>query len=523
MALPILLGMGIWGAGMKKRMDDSQEAKSDREFEREERKRKRAEDAAVRAAAADVAPQMKSPSDGMGPSAVMVGKESFGNDEQAAQTYATQQNVPDAKIARQLGVLSNQGRTKEAFDLEKQNEEMLQLRKAITQRAQGEGLNEFVDDNFAMAPSAEDVRAGKAGMFDLQNVERFNKTGKHKIPEGSRGRWKVQELENGREEVDFEVIGPDGKPVTPYSARTLQYLANYSVPKRDELQDKRFEQGRRLSMAQDGLDIQREYRDGMVGAATARATGGGGNPEDVMSPADKIMLNGLRSRSERIESAIATAQAQGAWDPESPGTRDLLAQQARVEDQMQRLAMRYAQPAEASPAAADPLGLFPTQPTPGAVPDGTPSGSGQGSDRFRIIAAELSQTMARRDQFPPGSPERRRIEADIQSLGKELKSLPAKERGQAPQATSQAPRPAPARPVPQQQTVATAPSQGVASSLGAVLGGGEASVSSALDRQARQAIRSGARAPLEALLKQHGSKLSPETRAEIAKVLAQGA
>lgn len=516
MALPILLGMGIWGAGMKKRMDDAEEAKSDREFDREERKRKRAEDEAVRKAAASVNTVVNEPGDGVGPSAILVGDESYGtNNMEGAQKSAQKQ-----RIAQQIGVLSSQGRTKEAFDLEKQQEEMVRLRKAITEQAQGEGLNEFVDDNFAMAPSVEDVKSGKVSMFDLQNVGQFNKTGKHKIPEGSRGRWKVQELENGREEVDFEVIGPDGKPVSPYSARTLQYLANYSAPKRDELQDKRFEQGVRLSQAQQGLDIQRDYKDGMVSAAQARASGGG-NIEDVMSPADKIMLNGLRSRAERIESAIATAQAQGTWDPESPGTKDLLAQQARIEDQMQRLAMRYAAQSEAPPPQADPLGLFPVQPAQGKPV--APSGAGQGSDRFRIISAELSAALARRDQFPPGSPERRRLEADIQALGKELKNLPAKERGQAEQRPqSAAPAQSAPRAAPQAaQTVATAPRQSVGAQLGAVVSQGEATAASALDRQAQQYIRSGARAPLEALLKQHGSRLSPQIREQIAQVLGR--
>lgn len=517
MALPILLGMGIWGAGMKKRMDDAEEAKSDREFDREERKRKRAEDEAVRRAAASVNPVLNEPGDGMGPSAILVGDESYGtNNMEGAQKSAQKQ-----RIAQQIGVLSSQGRTKEAFDLEKQQEEMVRLRKAITAQAQGEGLNEFVDDNFSMAPSVEDVKAGKVSMFDLQNVDQFNKTGKHKIPEGSRGRWKVQELENGREGVDFEVIGPDGKPVTPYSARTLQYLANYSVPKRDELQDRRYEQGQRLNLAYDGLDLQREYRDGMVKATQARASGGGsGNIEDVMSPADKIMLNGLRSRSERIESAIATAQAQGAWDQESPGAKDLLAQQARIEDQMQRLAMRYAGQTEAPPPQADPLNLFPVQPAQGKP--GAQSGVGQGSDRFRIISAELSAALARRDQFPPGSPERRRLEADIQALGKELKNLPAKERGQVEQ-RPQAAAPAQSAPraAPQATPAAAASRPSVGAQLGAVLSQGEATVSSALDRQAQQYIRSGARAPLEALLKHHGSRLSPQTRAQIAQVLGR--
>ena len=526
MALPIMLGLGIWGAGMKKRMDDAAEAKADREFEREERKRKRAEDAEVRKAAADLPVTFNAPGDGMGPSAALAGDGAYGT-EQAAQAAV---NSPEARIARQIGVLGAQGRTKEAFDLEKQKEEMLQMRKAITARAQGEGLNEFVDDNFAMAPSVDDVKSGKVSMFDLQNVDQFNKTGKHKIPEGSRGRWKVQELENGREEVDFEVIGPDGKPVAPYSARVMQFLANHSPEKRGDVKDKRFEQGVRLDLAQQGVDIQRDYKDGMVTAAQARASGGGsGNIEDAMSPADKIMLNGLRSRAERIESAIATAQAQGTWDQESPGAKDLLAQQARIEDQMQRLAMRYAGQSEAPPPQADPLNLFPVQPAQGKP--GAQSGVGRGSDRFRIISAELSDALARRDQFPPGSPERQRLEADIQALGKELKNLPSKERGQMPQvaeppqAAQSAPTAAPPRPAaPRQaaQTVATAPQTegGIMSRLGAFFTEGPASAK--WDSHAQAALAGRDKAKIQMLLKPGSESergLSPEMKAKLQAAL----
>lgn len=458
-ALPIMLGLGIWGAGMKKRMDDAAEAKADREFEREERKRKRAEDEAVRKAAADLPVTFNAPGDGMGPSAALAGDGAYGT-EQAAQAAV---NSPEARIARQVGVLGAQGRTKEAFDLEKQKEEMLQLRKAITARAQGEGLNEFVDDNFAKAPSVEDVRTGKAGTFDLINADRFNKTGKYKIPEGSKGRWKVQELDNGREVVDFEVIGPDGQPVAPYSARTLQYLANYTVPQRDALEDKRFEQGVRLSQADRGLDIQESYRDGMVANASARSSGGGsgGSLEDRMGEADKIMLKimlqGLFSRSERIESTIASAQENGYWDPNSAGAKDLLKQRARVEDQMRALVRRYSSAQQGgAPANADPLNLFGTPQQGQPAPAG---GQGQGSDRFRIISAELGQKLAQRSQLPEGSPERKRLEGDILALQSELRALPSKERGQMPQVADTS-KPAPASPsTPRQaaQTVSTEP------------------------------------------------------------------
>lgn len=527
MALPIMLGLGIWGAGMKKRMDDAAEAKADREFEREERKRKRAEDAEVRKAAADLPVTFNAPGDGMGPSAALAGDGAYGT-EQAAQAAV---NSPEARIARQVGVLGAQGRTKEAFDLEKQKEEMIQLRKAITARAQGEGLNEFVDDNFAKAPSVDDVRTGKAGTFDLINADRFNKTGKYKIPEGSKGRWKVQELDNGREVVDFEVIGPDGQPVTPYSARTLQYLANYTVPQRDALEDKRFEQGVRLSQADRGLDIQESYREGMVSNASARASGGGrgGSLEDRMDEADKIMLQGLRSRSERIEAAIATAQANGNWDPNSEGTQDLIKQQARVEDQMQALVRRYSSAQQGgAPANADPLNLFGTPQQGQPAPAG---GQGQGSDRFRIISAELGQKLAQRSQLPEGSPERKRLEGDIVALQSELRALPSKERGQMPQvaeppqAAQSAPTAAPARPAaPRQaaQTVATAPQTegGIMSRLGAFFTEGPASAK--WDSHAQAALAGRDKAKIQMLLKPGSESergLSPEMKAKLQAAL----
>ena len=44
---------------------------------------------------------------------------------------------------------------------------------------------------------------------------------------------------------------------------------------------------------------------------------------------------------------------------------------------------------------------------------------------------------------------------------------------------------------------------------------GEASTSAAMEQEAQQLLRSGAKAPMEALLRQNGQKLAPETRAKL--------
>lgn len=398
--------------------------------ERDARARARADEIERRNAVADVAPVLKEAGDGVGPSAFIVGKQAYGT-EQDAGAAADAYNGQGAKIARLQGVMINQANPDGAMALEKNATDMAAYRRKAADAMQSEGVNDFVDSVFAKAPKLADVESGQAGEFDFNpdDVKKFNLTGgKVKIPDGAKAKWGKLGLGNGRSEVDFSVIGPDGKTLVP-SAKTLQLIYQHSASERQTTADSQFKEGADIKLKRDELDSRKKYWEGMVNAATTRAdkTGTGGKGAslfDRMDEADKIRLQGLQARAVRIETAMSTAQANGTWDPNSAGAKQLLEQQADVETMVDKIFSGYS---TKGASTGDSLGLFQDGGKKG--PQQSASGSGQGSDRFKILNAELQQALSRRDGLAAGSAERIRLDEDISALGRELRALPQSERG----------------------------------------------------------------------------------------------
>ena len=538
MALP-LIALGLAGMGLKNLNDKVQE---DRSVGRQ----KRADEQALRDAGADVEPVIKEAAGGMGPSAVMVGKQAYGT-ESEAQAVADQQNTPEAKIQRQMGALISQGRPDTALDLDEKAMKHRALSQKLNAAMKAEGVSDFIDSNMVRAPRIEDVEAGKAGVFDfnLDDVKKFNAVGgKVTIGEGQKGRWTTFELPNGRKVVDFEVIDAEGKPVAP-SARSIQLIAQMSAQSRDELADKQFEQGKRISVAQQGVDINRDYKDGMLAVAQDRAqtyengygkTGKGGAGRDRMSEVDKEEFDLYKAEAEKINEAIMRAKAEGTWEPQTNETQRALMLQGEIASRKaQGILSRYRSADSGSEQPkADPFGIRGKLggQTAAQGQNGAPmpeSGQGDGSDRFRIINAELKKAQEAMASAAPGSDDWKRESANVESLKQEIGRLPMSERGQVARPPEGQPK-APGKPAQQHkaQKVADAPAParqgpGILQQLGALIPDGEASTNEAAERQAEGLIRSGARAPLEALLKQNGSRLSEATKQRIKKLLAEKA
>lgn len=538
MALP-LIALGLAGMGLKNLNEKVQE-------DRSAGRQKRADEQALRDAGADVEPVIKDAAGGMGPSAVMVGKQAYGT-ESEAQAVADQQNTPEAKIQRQMGALIAQGRPDTALDLDEKAMKHRALSQKLDAAMKAEGVSEFIDSNMVRAPRIEDVEAGKAGVFDFNpdDVKKFNAVGgKVTIGEGQKGRWTTFEHPNGRKVVDFEVIDAEGKPVAP-SARSIQLIAQMSAQSRDEIADKQFEQGKRISVAQQGVDIQRDYKDGMLKVAQDRAdtyengygkTGKGGAGRDRMSEVDKEEFDLYKAEAEKINENIMRAEADGTWEPsKNPSQFALLQKREIALRKAQGILSRYRSADSGSEQPkADPFGVrgklggqTAAQGQSGApMPE---SGQGDGSDRFRIINAELQKAMQSQAASEPGSDDWRREAANVESLKQEIGRLPMSERGQVARPPEGQPK-APGKPAqqPKAQKVADAPAParqgpGILQQLGALIADGEASTNEAAERQAEGLIRSGARAPLEALLKQNGSRLSEATKQRIKKLLAEKA
>lgn len=319
----------------------------------------------LRQVGADVEPVIKEAAGGMGPSAVMVGKQAYGT-EGDAQVAADKFNAPEAKIARQQGALIAQGRPDASLELGEKAMKYSAMSKKLSDAMKAEGIGDFIDGNMMSAPRVEDIEAGKAGVFDFnpEEVKKFNAVGgKVTIGAGQKGRWTTFALNNGRKVADFEVIDADGKPVAP-SARSIQLIAQMTAQSREELGDKQFEQGKRISVAQQGVDIERRYRDGMLDATRDRAqthekATGNGAGRDRMSEVDKEEFSMHRDAAQKINEAIMRAQVEGTWEPQKNESQfALMLQREKALRKAQEILGRYRQEeGGASTALADPYGV----------------------------------------------------------------------------------------------------------------------------------------------------------------------
>lgn len=320
----------------------------------------------------DVEPVIKEAAGGMGPAAVMVGKQAYGT-EGDAQAAANKFNAPEAKIARQLGALIAQGRPDTAMDLGEKSMKYTAASKKLSDAMKAEGIGDFIDGNMMSAPKVEDIEAGKAGMFDFnpEEVKKFNAVGgKVTIGEGQKGRWTTFALPNGRKVADFEVVDADGKPVAP-SARSIQLIAQMTAKDREDHGDKQFESGGRMRIAQQGVDIQRQYKDGMLEVARDRAQtyengygrggagGKGRDPIERMHPADKLSYQEAHEEAKSIQQAILKSSAEGGWEPDkNPNQFALLQQMEMAKRRASGILSRYSQPDDSAPAAqSDPYGI----------------------------------------------------------------------------------------------------------------------------------------------------------------------
>lgn len=402
----------------------------------------------IRQAGADVTPEMNTPGDGMGPSAAMVGTNAYGTTDEANAA----ENSEGAKVARIKGALLSQGKVDQAVDLENKFMQSQSRRRAIAKEMESEGTMDFIGKNLIKAPSVEEIERGDAADFDLDGVDDFNKTGKAQLPPGSKGRWKVRDLGNGRKVADFSLVKPDGV-VSPFSAREMAAINGMTLAEREKLDDSRYIDGRRLDMQQQGVDIQRQYKDGMLAVAQNRAetyengygkAGKGGVGRDKMSEVDKEEFDLYKAQAQKIDENIMRAEADGTWEPsKNPSQFALLQKREIALRKTQGILERYrsVDPSAGQPKA-DPFGVrgkvggqTAAQGQSGApMPE---SGQGGGSDRFRIINAELQKAMQAQAASAPGSDDWKRETSNVEALKQEIGRLPMSERGQVAQAVAQ--------------------------------------------------------------------------------------
>lgn len=271
---------------------------------------------ALATAGEDRTAALNEPVDGMGPSAMVVGKngmagaQSFApEDTQGAQSYAASQNTPEAKQGRTVSALAKMDPVK-AIDYKAKAVE-------LARQAEGEGMMDFVRYNFADAPSVEDIDAGKVKVSPVVGLEDFNKVGKWKVPEGAQRQWFNQDLGNGRKVQDFRIIGPDGKPIAGgFSGRAVEGLFGMTAKEREAMADGRAKdaaagrrEDRRLSLAESETESQNEYRAGMVRNGATKLEGA----QDLKMPeAVKLQIDGLDNEIKALDGVLSPTPADKA-------------------------------------------------------------------------------------------------------------------------------------------------------------------------------------------------------------------
>ena len=99
-----------------------------------------------------------------------------------------------------------------------------------------------------------------------------------------------------------------------------------------------------LGVARQNADTNAGYRRDAGMAALTRADKAGGGKASAferMDEADKMALGNINKRMEQINSAVTKAQAEGSWDPASPGAQALQQQQRVLSVQAQTLVQKY--------------------------------------------------------------------------------------------------------------------------------------------------------------------------------------
>jgi hypothetical protein len=440
-----LVGMGNGYLSAKDKAEKDAQAKEDRDQRRQllGMQIKTAQQAiddqqALRAAGADVTPVEKTPGDGMGPSATMVGKQAFGTaPDQVAQadTAAQAMNTPQAKAGRQLLKMQ---------EINPQAAVKMQADQLALDDAQRNHLNAMFEDSLA----------------PLTSHDAIAKLVSDSPHDGQGGALKLQTKPSADgKTVDYLSVGADGvaKPLGlsfPNDAQGLleakQYLSR-KTPTETKLKHIYDVQKAAADAADKAADNKRLDRqvDGQIGywktmgeAADTKAEKYGGSSANKMPEGDKIRLNSLNKQADEISQAIIKARADGTWDETSPNAKSLTSQLTGLRMQSNDLAAKYSSDA----GAGDPLGL---RGSASGSQVATPRPSKFAStpaekDRAAILQTELAQRLQARDAAQPNSDEWTRASADVQSLVGELKGIgisPGQGQPQAqPQAQAQAPQ-----------------------------------------------------------------------------------
>lgn len=266
-----------------------------------------------------------------------------------ARTAATAANTPEAQNERILAVMRGHDPVKA------QHLQTSQMQGKVAglnlEKGQMDLANAKFDQAIAGLGTHEDI-AKAAGQMGVKLEARQGADGK----------------------VEYWQVGADGKAVkTPYSfadtpegVQEAKLALSRATPltskiefafKRDESRRNQENQDRRFALEEKSQGALERYRNATLGMEQRRLglAEAAAKAEARIPAAVKLQYAGLDKEMQTISSAVAKAQAEGMFDPNSPNAQALLAKQAVLAGKMMRLMAPYTGNAG---AVADPLGIM---------------------------------------------------------------------------------------------------------------------------------------------------------------------
>lgn len=394
-----VLGAGASGysAGQdqarKQKRDDDNEAWTKKQRDRQEQQwqrddekyqREQADLEAQRRAAAPVEMQTNAPGDDVGPTAYRAGNTGgWTGDQAATQGQVAEQNTPSARMGRAAAVTADPVRAAQMQATAGQAElGQIQLAKARDEQ----------DYIKWREKAAKAVIGTQGGLATPESIAKWMSESKADGKDGA-SQWKAKK---DGDTITVYPVGPDGTalnagiPIKDTAEDRMQFLATLDTrtPLSEKLKDiratnKEAREDRKAEaraateatraeaamVAARAQETRAEAQARRMEAVIGRMGGGGGagqNIEDRLPPAVKLQYATAAAELKQIGDALAKSMAEGQYNPESIGTKELMLRQRELTTLTQRMLAPYVPGAK--PEGEDPLGLFKGKPAPAAAP-----------------------------------------------------------------------------------------------------------------------------------------------------------
>lgn len=337
------------------------------------------------------------------PMALQVAGKTYGTRAEA-DAAAAAANSPTAMAQRAAAVYSKHGQAdkaiamqQQAISMERQQAEMAETAARLKKAGVMDALQKFRMFGDPAAAKTALAGAGFAVSGDVSVepvVLDVPGLGKVKTFKASFG------LKDGDKEVPASIDAHQASAaMLPYE-QVLELQRQGEVDRRNQQNaDRTFNEGKRQfdvtnARLSAGQAQESELRKLQIGKVKLELEEAARNAK--ISPADKLRAEGIRKEMETVGAAVVKAQADGSWQPDSPGAKELMARQGTLRKQLEDILLPYQKSEGARPAFGGLPSSSAASPEPqsraapkagGASPQGTAPAARPGT----AIAAEVHQ------------------------------------------------------------------------------------------------------------------------------------